>query len=149
MESTLLLDIVIREGLPIFKLLASEDETLLIRRNTFLILDLLLHSFNSIRRLRIQSNGLAREGLHEKLHPTTETEDKVESTFLLDVVIGEGLFIFKLLASKDETLLIRRNTLLILDLLLNVSDIVGSFSVESNSLASECLYKDLHIKRVW
>ena len=40
MEGGLLLDIVIREGSTIFELLSSEDEPLLIWRNTFFILDL-------------------------------------------------------------------------------------------------------------
>lgn len=40
MESRLLLNIVVREGSAVFELLAGEDETLLIRRNSFLILDL-------------------------------------------------------------------------------------------------------------
>lgn len=42
MERGLLLDIVIRESPAVFQLLAGEDETLLIRRNSFLILDLCL-----------------------------------------------------------------------------------------------------------
>ena len=40
MEGGLLLDIVVREGSSIFELLSSEDEPLLIWRNTFFILDL-------------------------------------------------------------------------------------------------------------
>jgi hypothetical protein len=42
-ESGLLLDVVVRESAAIFQLLASEDETLLVRGNSFLVLDLLLH----------------------------------------------------------------------------------------------------------
>ena len=40
----------------------------------------------------------------------------MESGFFLDVVIREGATIFKLLASKDQALLVRRNALLVLDL---------------------------------
>ena len=40
MESRLLLNVVIRESSAVFKLLSSEDESLLIGRNTFFILDL-------------------------------------------------------------------------------------------------------------
>ena len=36
-------------------------------------------------------------------HTTSETEDKMESTFLLDVVIGESASIFQLLSSKNLT----------------------------------------------
>ena len=40
MEGGLLLDVVIREGSSVFELLTSEDESLLIWRNTFFILNL-------------------------------------------------------------------------------------------------------------
>ena len=40
MESGLLLNIVIRESSAVFELLASEDKSLLVWRNTFFILDL-------------------------------------------------------------------------------------------------------------
>ena len=39
MEGGLLLDVVIGEGTAILELLAGEDQTLLIGRNTFLVLD--------------------------------------------------------------------------------------------------------------
>ena len=48
MERRLLLDIVIREGPAVFKLFAGEDETLLVRRNTLLILDLTLDVVNGV-----------------------------------------------------------------------------------------------------
>ena len=38
MKSGLLLDVVVRESSSIFELLASEDQSLLIRRNAFLVL---------------------------------------------------------------------------------------------------------------
>ena len=50
----------------------------------------------------------------------TETEDQVESRLLLDVVILKGSTILKLLSSEDESLLIGRDALLILDLSLHI-----------------------------
>ena len=47
---------------------------------------------------------------------TTETEDQVERGLLLDVVVGEGAAVLQLLSSEDQTLLIRRDALLVLDL---------------------------------
>jgi hypothetical protein len=41
---------------------------------------------------------------------TTETQNKMQCRLLLDVVISKGASIFELLASKDKTLLIRRDT---------------------------------------
>jgi hypothetical protein len=48
MESGLLLDVVILEGTSIFQLLSSEDESLLIWGNSFLVLDLGLHVLNGV-----------------------------------------------------------------------------------------------------
>ena len=42
MESRLLLDVVIGQSATIFKLLAGEDQALLVGRNAFLVLDLAL-----------------------------------------------------------------------------------------------------------
>ena len=47
---------------------------------------------------------------------TSKSEDEMESRFLLDVVITQGSAIFQLLSCKDESLLVRRNTFLILNL---------------------------------
>lgn len=41
------------------------------------------------------------------LGATTETQHQVESGLLLDVVVGQGAPILQLLASKDQTLLVR------------------------------------------
>ena len=68
-KSGLLLDIVIRESTIILELLACKDEALLVRWYPFLILNLLLHSLNSIRGLNIKRDSLARKSLDENLHP--------------------------------------------------------------------------------
>jgi hypothetical protein len=44
----------------------------------------------------------------------------MEGGFLLDIVVREGAAIFQLLAREDETLLIGWNSLLVLDLCLDV-----------------------------
>lgn len=87
MKSGLLLNVIVGERAAIFKLLTSKDEALLIRRNTLLILNLGLHSLDTIRRLDFERDRLASEGLHEDLHASTETQDEVESGLLLDVVV--------------------------------------------------------------
>ena len=46
----------------------------------------------------------------------------MECRLFLDVVVGEGATIFELFASEDETLLIRWDTLLVLDLALDIVD---------------------------
>ena len=62
----------------------------------------------------------------------------MESRLLLDVVVAQGATVLKLLTSKDETLLVRRDTLLVLDLALDVVDGVRGFDLESDGLSSDC-----------
>jgi hypothetical protein len=59
------LDVVIREGTAILKLLASEDQALLVGWDSFLVLDLGFDIVDGIRRLHLEGDGLARQGLHD------------------------------------------------------------------------------------
>ena len=59
MKSRLLLDVVVGQSTAVLKLFPSKDETLLIRRNAFLILDLRLNVVNGVTRLDLESYGLA------------------------------------------------------------------------------------------
>merc|ERR1712137_991514 len=101
MKSGFLLDVVIRQSTAIFQLLASENQTLLIRGDSFLVLNLSLHILNGVRRLDIKGDGLTRQCLHKNLHTTTQTQYKMKSGFLLDVVIRQCTAIFQLLASEN------------------------------------------------
>ncbi|XAR48081.1 hypothetical protein NMG60_11030791 [Bertholletia excelsa] len=56
------------------------------------------------------------------LGSTTQAEDKVECRLLLDVVVGKGSAVLELLSSEDEALLVRWDTLLVLDLGLDIVD---------------------------
>mmetsp|Transcript_67849 Transcript_67849/g.180568 ORF Transcript_67849/g.180568 Transcript_67849/m.180568 type:complete len:96 (+) Transcript_67849:133-420(+) len=95
MKSRLLLDVVISKSASIFELLSSEDETLLIWRNSFLVLDLLLYSVDGIRRVNIKSNGLSSQSLNEDLHgSSTKTKYKVKGRLFLNVVVGKSATIF-------------------------------------------------------
>jgi hypothetical protein len=147
MEGGLLLDVVVRESSAVLELLASEDESLLIRGDTLLILDLGLDVLNGVSRLNIKSDGLTSQGLDEDLHTTSESQHKMESGLLLDVVVGEGSTVLELLTSEDKSLLIRRNTFLVLDLSLDILDGVGGLDVEGDSLAGEGLNEDLHLSK--
>jgi len=91
----LLLNVVVGESSAVLKLLSSENESLLIWRDTFLVLDLGLDVLNGITWLDIEGDGLSGEGLDEDLHTTSESEDEVESGLLLDVVVSEGSSIFE------------------------------------------------------
>ena len=60
-ERGLLLDVVIRQRAAILELLTREDQTLLIRRDSLLVLDLRLHIVDGVRRLHLQGDGLTRD----------------------------------------------------------------------------------------
>ena len=49
------------------------------------------------------------------LATTSQAKDEMEGGLLLDVVVGQGTTILELLASKDQTLLVGRDALLILE----------------------------------
>ena len=146
-EGGILLNGIILEGVAVFELLASEDQTLLIWWDTFLILDLGLDVFDTISWLNLEGDVLASEGLDEDLHTTTEPQNKVQGGVLLDRVVLEGVAVFELLASEDKTLLIWRNAFLVLDLGLDVFNPVGWFDFERDVLASEGLDEDLHLQK--
>merc|ERR1712136_453481 len=143
-ESRLLLDVVVRQGASILQLLTSEDQPLLVWGDPLLILDLCLDIFNGVGGLHFQSDGLASQGLHKYLHATSETQDKMESGLLLDVVVRKSTAILKLLASKNQPLLVWWNAFLILDLSLDILDSVRWLHLESDSFASQGFDKNLH-----
>lgn len=67
-ECRLLLNVVVTQRAAVFQLLSSEDQTLLVWRNSFFILDFGFDIFDGVRRLDLEGDRLAREGLHEDLH---------------------------------------------------------------------------------
>ena len=60
---------------------------------------------------------------------TSETEDEMECGLLLDVVVGEGSAVFQLFASEDETLLIWRDALFILDFCFHILNSITCFDL--------------------
>merc|ERR1711971_1150244 len=144
MKSALLLDVVVREGSSILKLLTSKDQPLLVWGNSLLVLDLGLDILNGVRWLHLQGDGLASEGLDKDLHTTSQSEHKMKGTLLLDVVVRKSSSILKLLASKDEPLLVWGNSLIVLDLGLDIFNGVRWLNLQGDGLASEGLDKDLH-----
>ena len=58
MKCRLLLDVVVRERAAVFKLLTSKDETLLVRGDTLLVLDLGLDVVDGVGRLHLKGDGL-------------------------------------------------------------------------------------------
>ena len=72
-------------------------------------------------------------------HRSSQAEHEVQGRLLLDVVVGQGAALLELLAGEDESLLVGRDTLLVLDLGLDGLDSVGGVHVESDGLAGQGL----------
>merc|ERR1712025_607791 len=144
MESTFLLDVVVGEGPSILKLLSSKDQSLLVWRNTFLVLDLSLDILNGVRRLNLKSDGLASQGLDEDLHTSSQSENQMQGALLMDVVVGESSSVLQLLSGKDQSLLVWGDSFLVLDLGLDILNGIRWLNLQGNGLSSQGLDKDLH-----
>ena len=75
---------------------------------------------------------------------SSQSEDQMEGGLLLDVVVTEGSSVLELLSSEDESLLIGWDSLLVLDLGLDVLDGVCWLDIQSDGFSSESLDKNLH-----
>ena len=73
----------------------------------------------------------------------------MESRFLLNVVIGEGTTILKLFTSENQTLLVGWDSLLVLDLGLDVVDGIGRLNLEGDSLTSKSLDDYDDVSKLW
>merc|ERR1719250_378120 len=144
MKGGFLLNVVVTESSAILKLFASKDQPLPVWWDSFLVLDLCFYIFNGVRWFNFQSNGFTSESLHKNLHSTTETQDQMKSGFFLDIVVTESSAILKLLPSKDQPLLVRWDSFLVLDLGLNILNRVRGLNFQSNGFSSESFHKDLH-----
>jgi len=60
-----LLDVVVRESATVLELLSRKDQTLLVRGDALLVLDLGLDVLDRVGRLDLEGDGLARKGLDE------------------------------------------------------------------------------------
>jgi len=87
MEGRLLLDVVVGERPTVLELFASENQPLLVWGDSFLVLNLSLDVLDAIASLDLQGDGLAREGLHEDLHTSSQPKYEVKGGLLLDVVV--------------------------------------------------------------
>ena len=78
------------------------------------------------------------------LAATSQAQHQVQSALLLNVVVGEGSSVLKLLSGKDKTLLVRWDALLVLDLSLDILDGVGALDLKSDGLTRKGLDENLH-----
>lgn len=77
--------------------------------------------------------------LDKDLHTTAKTQHQVQGRLFLNVVVAQGPAILQLLSGEDESLLVRGNALLVLNLGLDVVNGVGALDLESDCLSGEGL----------
>jgi hypothetical protein len=92
-------------------------------------------------RERIQTETLICGG--GSLSSTTETQHQVEVGLALDVVVGEGTAVLEALPAEDESLLVGRDALLLLDLGLHPIDGVRGLHAQGDGTTREGLDEDL------
>ena len=87
--------------------------------------------------------GIVKDAAGDHAVSSSQSQDQVKGRFLLDVVIAESAAIFQLLSGKNQSLLVWGDSLLVLDLGLDVIDGVGWFDIESDGLTGKSLDKNL------
>merc|ERR1711879_1035106 len=102
---------------------------------------LVIVSFGSTSRVIVFPVRVLTKNLHRT---TTKAQDKMEGGFFLNIVIRESPAIFQLLSSEDQSLLLRRDALFVLDLRLDVGDRVVGLDIQGDRLSREGLDEDLH-----
>ena len=141
-------DVVGPEGAVIFELSTGKREPLLLRTNSLLISELLLDVFNGIRSFNLERDGCSGEAVESTdvdPHARQPVKHKIEDRFCLDAMLPQRTATFKLLAIKDEALLVWRNGFLVMDLGLDSFDRVRWLDPEGNqSPCREDLDKDEH-----
>lgn len=78
------------------------------------------------------------------VNTSSKSQHKVQGGLLLNIVITQSAAIFQLLSGENETLLIRGDTLFILDLGLHIVNSIARFDIKSDGLTREGFYEDLH-----
>merc|ERR1712180_77495 len=144
MECGLLLDVVVRQSPAILQLFTSKDQSLLVWWDAFFVLNLSLDILNGVRGLNLEGDGFTGQRLHKDLHTSSKPEDKVEGGLLLYVVVGKCPSILQLFTSKDQSLLVWRDSFLILDLSLYVLNGIRRLNLEGDSFTGQCLHENLH-----
>jgi len=69
----------------------------------------------------------------------------MQCRFLLYIVVRQSAIILQLLTGKDQALLIGRNSLLILNLRLDILNRIRRLTVKSDRLSSQSFDEDLHL----
>ena len=75
MQRGFLADGVVRQRAAVLKLFSGDNQTLLIRRDTLVILDFGFHVVHAVVDLHVQGDRLLSQSLHEDLHSAEQAVD--------------------------------------------------------------------------
>jgi len=75
-QGALLLDVVVREGAAVLKLLSGKDKTLLVRRDALLVLNLRLDVLDGVRGFDLEGDGLTRDCDRKERRPSERRKRK-------------------------------------------------------------------------
>ena len=110
-------NIVVIQSTAIFQSLPVNEKTLLIRWDSFCVLNFCFHIHNSVCRFHFQSDHLSSPCFYKDLHASTKYDNQVESRFIRNIVVTQKTAIFHFLPVEDKTLLIWRDFLFVLNFL--------------------------------
>lgn len=98
----------------------------------------------------LHSTAFLYHTLQKSFSPPLLRRVESRKTDLLNVIIRQRASVLQLLPGKDQTLLVRRDALLVLDLGLDIVDGVGGFDLERDGFAREGFYEaDLESGPLW
>lgn len=80
-----------------------------------------------------------------ELHSSSQPKNQVQGAFLLDVIVRQSSPVLELFARENESLLIRRNALFVLNFGLDAFDGVRRFDLQRNGFSGESFDKNLHL----
>ena len=104
------------------------------------------HSELDLLLLVLDLLGLGVGLLLSLLGSTPQSKHQVESGLLLDIVVSEGAAVLELFSSENETLLVWRDALLVLNLGFHIVDCVRRLNLEGYSLSRQGFHEDLHLR---
>lgn len=76
--------------------------------------------------------------------PSSQTQHQVQGGLFLNVIVGQCASIFQLFASENQTLLVRRDAFLVLNLGFDILNGVTGLHLEGDGFAGQRFHEDLH-----
>merc|ERR1712159_456749 len=142
MQCELSLNIVITQCSSVFQLFSSKNQSLLIWRNSFFILDFCFHIIDGIICFNIQSDCFSSQCFDENLHTTSQSKNQMQCGLFLNIVIAQCSSIFQLFSSKNQSLLIWWDSFFVLDFSFDIIDGIRWFDIECDGLSGEGFDED-------